>query len=117
MISQRSHGPGSEVRQPIQHRHLGESRASLLEVAVHEQQPPAVRQRVVEEAEDRTKGEIAMLEEPALWRQLEGRKPKRIAQKGRVVLEHHLTTGRPRTGLRQLPDDALLARIRAESHL
>jgi hypothetical protein len=57
---------GSEIGQPIEHRHFGQGRSSLLEKPIHEQQPPTVRQRVVKEAEDRTAGGIAVLDEARL---------------------------------------------------
>ena len=58
--------------------------------------PGLIRQRIVEETEDRAEGPIPVLDEARLRRELERGEPERLAQEGGIVLEVDLLTELPR---------------------
>lgn len=63
----------------------------------------------LEQAEERAEGQVAVLDEAALWGEFERRQPEGIAQELGVVFEDDLPARSTRSRLGEEADDALLA--------
>ena len=70
VVTQRAHRSHAEIGQAVQRRHGIERHSLTTEVAIHEQQPPAIRQTIVKETEQWAEGEVAVFVQAGLWRQL-----------------------------------------------